>query len=290
MGQTDILYKKKLLETFKAFDAFCKKNSINYFACGGTLIGAVRHHGLIPWDDDVDVWMLPEDFEKFCSFKGKVGGHYDIMDERDENYWLHLLAKFTDKDTTLWEVEEFPCVTGVYIDIFPLYECSAEYALIRKIKFDKFLAFFWHSMRHYSFRRVLSPLFHGNVLRFYEIMKDILHYKPLHNYYNHKYEKFLFEIKNGHGDKYVSYAGDYGKGEIFEKEWFKETIQLKYEDMEIDAPKEYDKILRQLYGDYMKLPPVEKRVSNHPHYFMDLNSRWTKEDIQKVKKSHGISQ
>lgn len=289
MKQTDILFKKKLLETFKAFDAFCKKNGIRYFACGGTLIGAVRHQGLIPWDDDVDVWMLPEDFKKFCSFKGKVGGHYDIMDERDENYWLHLLAKFTDKDTTLWEVEEFPCVTGVYIDIFPLYECAAEDAIIRKNKFDKFLAFFWHSMRHYSFKSVLSPLFHGDILRFYKIMKDILCYKPLHNYYNHKYKRFLSEITKGHGDKYVSYAGDYGKGEIFEKELFKEIIQLKYEDMEIDAPKDYDKILRQLYGDYMKLPPVEKRVSNHPHYFMDLNSRWTKEDIREFKKNHRSS-
>ena len=286
MGQTDIIYKKKLLETFKAFDAFCKKNSINYFACGGTLIGAVRHHGLIPWDDDVDVWMLPEDFEKFCSFIGKVGGHYDIMDERDENYWLLSLAKFVDTNTTLWEVEEYPCITGVYIDVFPLYECQSEIALTQKRKHDKFELFFKRSMRHYSSKKVLFTLIGGHLLQFWEIVQDILYYKSLHVFYKWKYDRFMAKAKTRHGDKYVSYAGDYGEGEIFEKKLFKETIQLKYEDMEITAPKEYDTILRQLYGDYMQLPPEEKRVSHHPHYFLDLDRRWTIDEIKEYKKKH----
>lgn len=286
MVETNLDFKKKLIETFKAFDSFCKEHGIRYFACGGTLIGAARHKGMIPWDDDVDVCMLREDYERFLSFRGHVENHYDIMDERDKNYWLHLLAKFVDTETSLWEVEEFPCVTGVYIDIFPLYECNAENALRQKLKFDKFLGFFRHSMRHYTLKNVFSSLYHGNMLRFYEIMKDIMYYKLMHKYYNHKYETFLCNIRNEHGDRYVSYAGDYGKREIFEKELFKETIQLKYEDMEIDVPKEYDKILRQLYGDYMKLPPVEKRISNHPHYFMDLDRRWSCEEIRDYKKKH----
>lgn len=283
MEQTDILYKHKLLETFKAFTEFCKKNNIRYFACGGTLIGAVRHQGLIPWDDDVDVWMLREDYEKFCSLRGKVEGHYDIMDERDKNYWLHLLAKFVDTDTSLWEVEEYPCVTGVYIDIFPLFECRAESALNQKLKFDNYLKFFRRSMRHYSLNSAFSPLFHGHLLRFYEIMKDLLYYKPIHKFYKRGYDKFLCKIKKEHGDRYVSYAGDYGKREIFEKHLFQDVVQLKYEDMEIDAPKEYHELLTQLYGDYMKLPPKEKRVSNHPHYFLDLNRRWSLEEIRDLK-------
>lgn len=284
MEQTDILYKNKLLETFKAFTEFCKMHDIQYFACGGTLIGAVRHQGLIPWDDDIDVWMMPDDFKKFCSYKGKIAGHYDILDARDENFWLLSLAKFVDTDTSLWEVEEYPCVTGVYIDVFPLFECPSEKALAQKKKHDDFEAFFKHSMRHYSLKKVLSILKGGHIYQFYEVLKDILFYKTLHIFYQRRYDKFMAKAKNEHGDKYVSYAGDYGEGEIFEKELFKEAIQLKYEDMVICAPKEYDKILRQLYGDYMQLPPEEKRKSHHPHYFLDLNLRWSLDDIRKVKK------
>ena len=108
MEQTDVLFKNKLLETFKAFIEFCNEHGIKYYACGGTLIGAVRHQGLIPWDDDIDVWMMPDDFKKFCSCRGKIQGHYDIMDGRDDNYWLLSVAKFVDVDTTLWEEEEYP--------------------------------------------------------------------------------------------------------------------------------------------------------------------------------------
>ena len=149
MEQTDVLFKNKLLETFKAFIEFCNEHGIKYYACGGTLIGAVRHQGLIPWDDDIDVWMMPDDFKKFCSYRGKIQGHYDIMDGRDDNYWLLSVAKFVDVDTTLWEEEEYPCVTGVYIDVFPLYECDSQNALQQKHKHDEFEFFFKHSMRHY---------------------------------------------------------------------------------------------------------------------------------------------
>ena len=138
MNNSEIEYKKKLLETFKAFDAFCRKHDINYYAAYGTLIGAVRHKGLIPWDDDIDVLMLPDDYNKFCSYRGNVDGHYDIVDSRDENYWLLTLAKFVDMNTTLWEMEEYPCVTGVYIDIFPLYENDHDQAVKLKTQYEKY--------------------------------------------------------------------------------------------------------------------------------------------------------
>lgn len=285
MEQTDVLFKNKLLETFKAFIEFCNEHSIKYYACGGTLIGAVRHQGLIPWDDDIDVWMMPDDFKKFCSYRGKIQGHYDIMDGRDDNYWLLSVAKFVDVDTTLWEEEEYPCVTGVYIDVFPLYECDSQNALQQKHKHDEFEFFFKRSMRHYSSQKILSSLYNGHLFQFCEIMKDVLYYKPLYKTYKRKFDRFSRKIQNEHGDRYVSYAGDYGEGEIFSKDMFLESKKMRFEDFEIDVPKEYDIILKQLYGDYMKLPPEDKRKSHHSHYFLDLNRRWTLSEIKKYKKT-----
>lgn len=286
MDLTDSLFKKKLIETFRAFVAFCDAHGIRYYTCYGALIGAVRHQGLIPWDDDIDVWMTADDYKKFLSFRGKVDGHYDIMDERDENYWLHCLAKFVDTDTSMWEVVEYPCVTGVYIDIFPLYECDSKEAWQQKLEYERYLRLFRRSMRHYSFKRVISPLCRGHIQPFIENMKDILYYKPMNGVFHRRYEAFLNKIQNEKGDCYVAYSGDYGQKEIYKKEWFRDVVKLKYEGMEVDAPKEYHAILTQLYGDYMQLPPVEKRISNHPHYFLDLDRRWTAEEIKKYKKYH----
>ena len=279
-------YRKKLLETFRAFDSLCKKHSIRYFAAFGSLIGAVRHNGIIPWDDDVDVWMLPEDYERFCSLRGKVEGHYDIMTEEDKDYWLHLLVKFVDTDTTLWEAEEYPCITGVFIDIYALYECGQENALKRKKEFDKYVAFFRRSMRHYSLRNIISPLYHARVRVFYEVMKDVLLFKPMHTFYKRKYGSFLDMIKHESGDRYVCFAGDCGEREIFKKEYLDKVVKLSFEGMEIDAPAYYDLILTQIYGDYMELPPEEKRKSDHPHVFLDLDRRWEIKEIRKYKKSH----
>ena len=285
MEDNAIVYRQKLIETFKAFDLFCKKNGIKYYAAFGTLIGAVRHNGIIPWDDDVDVWMLSEDYERFCSLRGKVEGHYEILTEEDKDYWLHLLVKFVDTETTLWEAEEYPCVTGVFIDVYALYECPSEDSPKRKLVFDKYLSFFRHSMMHYSLRKVLSPLYHGRFLEFYVILKDVLYYKPMHPFLLRKYNRFIERIKNEKGDTYICYAGDCGDREIFKKEYLQDVVRLPFEGMEIEAPAEYHKVLIQIYGDYMQLPPEEKRVANHPYYFMDLDRRWEIDEIRKFKRS-----
>ena len=146
-----ITYKEKLIETFYAFDQFCTKNDIKYYAAYGTLIGAVRHKGLIPWDDDVDVYMLREDYDKFCSFRGHVDSHYDIMDINDENYWLLSLAKFVDTNTTLWELKELPLILGVYIDVFPLDEIESDTNLELKHDYDKYSDLILRGMRRQAF-------------------------------------------------------------------------------------------------------------------------------------------
>lgn len=285
MQETEKGFKIKLIETFKVFDKFCKSHNLRYFVAYGTLIGAVRHHGLIPWDDDIDVLMLPDDYKKFCSYKGKVGGHYDIVDSRDENYWLLTLAKFVDMNTTLWEMEEYPCVTGVYIDVFPLYENNYDQAVKLKAQYEKFAVLLRRSMMHYSFNKIWSLLYNGRILTLWKVLKDIIHNFVMHSYFRKKYDHYLNKVQNARGDYYVCYEGDYKEREIYPKEWFDKTMKIPFEDMMIDIPVEYDKMLTKIYGDYMQLPPEEKRVSHHPHYFLDLDRRWTIDEIKNYKKS-----
>lgn len=286
MNNSEILYKEKLLETFKAFDMFCREHDINYYAAYGTLIGAVRHEGLIPWDDDVDVWMLPSDYEKFKSYKGNINNHYDIIDDRDENYWLFSLAKFVDTDTTLWETVHFPCITGVYIDIFPLYECKENEAIALRKEYDRTSYNLTYALAQHPYSQIISQLINRRFSLFLQYCKEKFYYSPRYSQLLVEYRKCVDTIKEARGDMYVSYDGLYREKEIFKKEWFLSKIRVKFGDFEISIPSSYDEILTKLYGDYMQLPPVEKRVSHHQHYFMDLDRRWTIDEIRAFKKQH----
>jgi lipopolysaccharide cholinephosphotransferase len=283
MEETDKQFKRVLIQTFAAFDAFCQEHNITYFAAYGTLIGAVRHKGVIPWDDDIDVWMLPEDYDKFCSYKGKIGGHYDIMDSRDENYWLLSLAKFVDTNTTLWETEHFPCITGVYIDVFKLSNCDAQKAILLRKEYDKTSYSLTYSMMQHTSGQFKRLLLHGNFRTFLVYLKDSLYYRPRYSRYLQAYNKCLDKIQKAKGDSLVSFDGLYREKEVFKKEWFNNVTRFSFEDFEINVPSGYHEILTQLYGDYMKLPPQKKQVSHHSHYFLDLNHRWTLEEIKKKK-------
>lgn len=283
--QNKVLYRKKLLETFKSFDLFCRDHKIKYYAAYGTLIGAVRHHGIIPWDDDIDVWMLPEDYYRFCSFKGNVDSHYDIIDSNNDNYWLLSLVKYVDTNTTLWEVEHFPCVTGVYIDIFKLDSCESSKAMQLRKEYDKVSYNLTYSMMKHTLGQYKNALLGFHFRTFFRYIIESLYYKPRYNKYLSEYINIRSKIESTNGDCLVSFDGLYGEKEVFKKEWFDSLIRLSFEGLEISAPSEYDKILKKLYGNYMELPPEDKRISHHSHYFLDLNRHLSIDEI-KNRKGH----
>lgn len=277
-------FKEKLIETFEAFDCFCKLHNIDYYITGGTLIGAVRHKGLIPWDDDIDVWMKRADYERFKSYKGNVEGHYEIMDDRDENYWLLSLAKFVDTNTTLWEFECFPCVTGVYIDVFPIDECDIDKAVELKKEYDAKSLQLTYAMMDRSWNHYSSLIKGCKIKMLLSTIKDDIYYHLKYNKIVKDYTACVERIKKSRGTMYVAFDGLYQEREIYRKEWLDDAILLPFEGMEVPAPKGYHEILTQLYGDYMKLPPEEKRVSHHAHFFLDLERRWTISEIRELKK------
>ena len=108
-----------LLTLFKAFIAFCHEHHLTYYAAYGTALGAVRHQGMIPWDDDIDVWMPRKDYDKLLSLRSHLNGtNYEIIDIKDKGYYLYF-AKFCDRNSTIIE-REGEALMGLYLDIFPL--------------------------------------------------------------------------------------------------------------------------------------------------------------------------
>ena len=282
MNNSEIEYKKKLLETFKAFDAFCRKHDIKYYAAYGTLIGAVRHHGIIPWDDDIDVTMIREDYDRFISLRRELeSSKYEIVDPSNPGYYLSY-AKFVDKTTTLWEVEQYEYIIGVFIDIFPLdhVEGNIETLKGRHKKFFNICNCHFSGYQNLLCKSSLKKLSlshpRGIIYWLY-----LLTLKIRKKYYSQKFWEYESQLRTSKGDKLLCFDIQYAiEKELFKSEWFEKQIRVPFENTEICIMEGYDQYLTQIYGDYMTFPPVEERVSHHYHYFLDLDRRWTISEIK----------
>ena len=284
-NQTKILYKNKIIETFIAFKNFCEANKIKYIAAYGTALGAIRHNDIIPWDDDIDVYMVIDDYEKFINLKDKCkGSGYEIMDYHNKNYYLPF-AKFINTNTTLWEVLEYECVIGSFIDIFPLFESDGniENERIKSRKLNNQFYKYQQSIKKHQLSTFINSL-QGFKL------KDCarwLMYKFIYKYNKDKfikiYENHFNEYSKSKGNYLVSYFGGYAiEKEIFDKIDLKETISMTFGETSILVPNGYDKYLTKVFGNYMEYPPIEERVSLHNHYFLDLEKGYSIDEIKKI--------
>ena len=115
-----IKYKKILFDTLKHFISICEKNQLTYYIAAGSALGAVRHHDMIPWDDDIDIYMPRDDYKKFLSLKDQIDDkQYQIITLDNSGYYLPF-AKMANLNTTIWEYKQYPFIIGIFIDIFPL--------------------------------------------------------------------------------------------------------------------------------------------------------------------------
>lgn len=252
--------KKLALELLIEFDDFCKKNGIQYFLSGGTLLGAIRHKGFIPWDDDIDVCMLREDYEKFIEKYQPSKEKYKLLSLETSSEYYYPFAKLVNDATILIENGNTEMPLGVYIDIFQLDNCPGEthaeackildslkfYRWIRNFKIIKF------SKGREWYKNLI--LFVGKVLSILVSRRKIAEVidKKAKGYQGENC-KFVGGLTNN----------TYGYGEVYERYHLRNTVDVEFEGRIFPAPVDYDFILSSMYGDYMKLPPVEKRVSHH---------------------------
>lgn len=281
-------YKNILLKTFKAFDSFCNENNIKYYAAYGTAIGAIRHKGLIPWDDDIDVVMIREDYEKFLSLKSKLADTtYKIVDPSDEYYYLPF-AKFMDTTTTLWEVEEYEFIIGVFIDIFPLDHETGDIESIRKnsLKYKKICKRLYGGYENLTCNCSISKFLHHPGL-LVTWLKKLLFNRPLRRYNKRMFVKLNKKFKEKNcGELLINYYAPYSvERELLRSEWFKTQMKVPFEDTFINIMGDYHSYLTFLYGDYMTPPPQDLQRSHHFHYFYDLNQGLSIQDVKRIIKS-----
>lgn len=245
------------------FDRLCKQEGIHYAICCGTLLGAVRHRGYIPWDDDADIAMLREEYEKFKKVAYKLDHSICFFHDHstDSEYrWGYGKLRRTGTKYIRLGQEHINSKTGVYVDIFPLDDIPRSIVgqMINDVE-----CFFWRKVLYSEVGRVAADsnlIQKGIYTLLSQIPTDVVFEKMKHitnksnNRTDNRVRILLFPslgvlyVKNPLKDRFG-----------MPKAWFKQIKRYDFEGVRLDGIRDYDAFLKYMYDDYMTLPPKEER-------------------------------
>lgn len=257
---------KRLLEMFSWFHNFCIDNKIKYYALGGTMLGAIRHKGFIPWDDDIDVGIPRNDYEKLRKISSNVNNNkfkFEFPTTIDEKFATPY-AKLYDITTTLIENYKKPLKRGIFIDIFPLDGTGNDEKESKK-NFKKI-------KRGYNFFMTRVAAINKN--RSFLKNSAIIVSRIIPNCFLSN-RKLRIRIDNF---SKIDFDNSYYGGNVFGNWGYKEIMPISimgtpkeyfFENIKIYGVENYDEYLTRLYGNWKKLPPKEKQISHHD--FIELN-------------------
>ena len=256
---------KAALEILKEVAAICEEQNLRYYLIYGTLIGAIRHKGFIPWDDDLDIMMPREDYIKILDYFAahkEEHKHLEVFNPDTCKDYPYMITRISDNRYRIETDNEKDCGMGVFIDIYPYDGLGRtwEEAVKFGMKGDRISSCcFLATREHYKWDQLNT--FVKNVLRMPLFYVSKLMGKK---YFQNKLSA-LAGLKLYDECEYIGCVVWLSGGErdMFKREWFDEYIEVPFEDASFRVPKEYDLVLKQTYGDYMKLPPVEERIGHH---------------------------
>ncbi len=255
------------LDMLQAFVEVCRQLGLTYYLLGGTLLGAVRHRGFIPWDDDIDVGMSRKDYEIFIKEgQSLLPKHLFIQNLHSDSEYPMCFTKIRNSNTAFVEssVAHLNIHHGVFIDIFPLdyypEQRSEQKRLQRKLKLCG-------ARINRIYRTNEKKSWKGKLISVLALL-----WCPSLKKAISRREKFYERVKPS--NLMVNHGGAWGNKEIVPKEWYGDGMTVKFEGLDVLAPAQYHNWLTQVYGDYMQLPPEEKRVGHHYVDVIDLNQSY----------------
>lgn len=247
------LQKEILVDVHK----FCQRNGIRYSLALGTLLGAVRHGGFIPWDDDIDILMPREDYERFiASYNHSI---YQVADVSTNNDYYLPFAKVSDSRTHLIEEGNLTPCFGVNVDVFPIDNVPDGDKAYNKFYKHKT---FWNHLHWMKILKINKDRsFSKNAFLFF---MQLLLLPVSERVILKKIQRIATKYRYTKTNRMGLVAPDDNKFKwIMDKKVFEEYSDIKFEDLLVRSVKDYDTYLKAMYGDYMKLPPVEQRVTHH---------------------------
>ena len=265
----------KSLELFKYFKEVCEKENLTTYFCGGCCIGTIRHKGFIPWDDDVDVFMPRDDYEKLVKIWDKytMDGKYPIHRTGfDDGYEKNIFSVITDRDTTFIKTERaiYDIDHGIALDVIPLDGAPES-------KFKQRIQTFW-ALVYSLYCANEAPVNHGKLVTAVgKIGLAIIPGKKLKmkvwkcaerhmTKYKIKDSKYIRELCSG--PRYMM--------NVFPKEIFDHAIYKEFEGEQMPIPVGYDEYLRIVFGDYMQMPPADKQNPHHYVEYCDMHNGYEK--------------
>ena len=248
------------LDLLNKLISVCEAHDIKCFIIWGTLLGCIRHKGFIPWDDDLDVGLLREDYDRLCKVAlQEFNEPYFFQNTQSDPAFFIGYSRLRNSNTTgiIRENAIKDYNNGIYIDIYPL-DGLIDDGIRRKKQFLKKEYYFWLGNAYYKNLKIKWGI-KSIIYNFLHLISKCYTYETIQEKYNH-----ICQLYNQEADRVgLVYHETLWKKYNFPKRCVEEIIMSSFEDYMVPIPKEYDEILRNIYGEYHEFPPKEKRGQWH---------------------------